>query len=97
VHAGALRIELRIRDAHSLKEKRQVVKSITTSVGRTFGVAVSEVGHQNLWNRATLGVAAVAPQAGQLDRILHRVEQHLRERVDVEVLEVGVSHLEDPE
>lgn len=97
MHAGALRIELRIRDAHSLKEKRQVVKSITASVARTFGVSVAEIDHQELWHRATLGIAVVAPQAGQLDRILHRVERHLRGLTDVEVLEVGVSHLEDPE
>jgi uncharacterized protein YlxP (DUF503 family) len=97
MYAGALRIELRIRDAHSLKEKRQVVKSVTASVSRSFGVSVAEVDHQELWNRATLGVAAVAPQMGQLDRILHRVERHLRSLADVEVLEVGVSHLEEPE
>ncbi len=97
MHAAALRIELRIRDVHSLKEKRQVVKSITSSVARTYGVCVSEVDHQELWQRATLGVAAVAPQAGQLDRILHTVERDLRRRTDVEVLEVGVSHLEDPQ
>ncbi|MGD2050907.1 MAG: DUF503 domain-containing protein [Acidimicrobiia bacterium] len=97
VHAGALRIELRIRDAHSLKEKRQVVKSITASVSRSYGVSVAEVDHQDLWNRATLGVAAVAPQMGQLDRILHRVERHLRSLAGVDVLEVGVSHLEEPE
>jgi uncharacterized protein YlxP (DUF503 family) len=50
-----------------------------------------------LWNRATLGVAAVAPQASHLDRILHAVEQHVRERTDVELLGSSVSHLEKPE
>ena len=60
MHAAALRLDLRIRDARSLKEKRQVIKSVSAHVGRTFGVAVAEVDHQDLWNRATLGVAAVA-------------------------------------
>jgi len=93
---AALRIELRIREAHSLKEKRHVVKSLTSQLARRFGVAVAEVDHQDLWNRATLGVAAVAPQASQLDRILHTVERHVRDRSDVELLHVAVSHLEDP-
>ncbi len=97
MHAAALRIDLRIREPRSLKEKRHVIKSMTTHVGRTFGVAVAEVDHQDLWNRATLGVAAVAPQASQLDRILHTVERHMRGRPDCEVLAVRVSHLEKPE
>lgn len=97
MYVAALRLELRIRDSHSLKEKRHVVKSISSHLARTFGVAVSEVDHQELWNRATLGVAAVAPQASQLDRILHTVERHMRERRDIELLAVSVSHLENPE
>ena len=97
MYVAALRLELRIRDAHSLKEKRHVINSVSSHVARTFGVAVSEVDHQDLWNRATLGVAVVAPQASQLERILHSVERHLRERHDVELIGVGVSHLENPE
>lgn len=97
MHAAALRLELRIRDAQSLKEKRHVIKSVSSHVARTFGVAVAEVDHQDLWNRATLGVAAVAPQASQLDRILHSVERHVRERRDIELLAVAVSHMENAE
>jgi uncharacterized protein YlxP (DUF503 family) len=97
VHVAALRLELRIRDARSLKEKRHVIKSVSSHVARTFNVAVAEVDHQELWNRATLGVAAVAPQASQLDRILHSVERHMRERTDAELIGVSVSYLERPE
>ncbi len=92
-----MRLELRIRDAHSLKEKRHVLKSVSSHVTRTFGVAVAEVDHQGLWNRATLGVAAVAPHASHLDRILHSVEKHMRERRDAELIGVSISHLESPE
>jgi uncharacterized protein YlxP (DUF503 family) len=95
--AAAMRLELRVRDAHSLKEKRHVIKSVSSHVARTFGVAVAEVDHQDLWNRATLGIAAVAPQASQLDRILHSVQRHMRERHDTELLGVSISHLEKPE
>ena len=95
MYAAALRIELRIRDAQSLKEKRHVVKSVSSHVARTFSVAVAEVDHQELWNRATLGIAAVAPQPSQLDRILHTVERHIRDRRDVELLAVEVNHLEN--
>lgn len=95
--AAVMRLDLRIRDAHSLKEKRHVVKGITGHLARTYGVAVSEVDHQDLWNRATLGVAAVAPQASHLGRILHTVESDMRQRRDIEMLGVAISHLENPE
>jgi hypothetical protein len=97
MYVAALRLDLRIRDARSLKEKRHVVKSVSSHVARTFNVAVSEVDHQDLWNRATLGVAAVAPQAAQLDRILQAVERHMRQRTDAELIAVEVSYLERPE
>lgn len=74
-----------------------MIKSVSSHLVRTFGVAVAEVDHQDLWNRATLGVAAVASQASQLDRILHSVERHMRERSDAELIGVAVSYLEKPE
>lgn len=95
MHAAALRLEIRIPEVHSLKEKRRVLKGVMGSLAASFPVAVSEVDFQEQWQRATLGVGLVAPQAGQLDRIIHRVQQMLRERPDVELLEVGVSYLEE--
>ena len=97
MHAAALRIELRIRGAQSLKEKRHTVKSVISHLTDTFGVAVSEVDDQDKWQKATLGVAAVAPQAGQLDRILHAVRRGVESRPDVEVLHIAEAHLERPE
>jgi len=94
MHVGSLRLELRLRAVHSLKEKRHIVKSLSSHLDRTFGVAVAEVDHQELWQRATLGVAAVAPQSSQLDRILHNVERAVRERDDVELLESAIVYLE---
>jgi uncharacterized protein YlxP (DUF503 family) len=61
---------------------------------RTFEVSVAEVDHQDLWQRATLGIAVVAPQAGHLNRIILSIERSLRARLDVEVLGSVVGHLE---
>ena len=94
MHVGALRLELRLRMVHSLKEKRHIVKSLASHLDQTFGVAVSEVDHQELWQRATLGVAAVAPHPSQLDRILHNVQRAVRERDDVELLSSDITYLE---
>ena len=44
---GVCTIELRLREAHSLKEKRQVLKSIITRVKNNFNVAIAEVDYQD--------------------------------------------------
>ncbi len=95
MYAAALRLEIRIPNARSLKEKRHVVKGLCAALTSTFPVAVSEVGFQDQWQRATLGVALVAPQAGHLERLIHSVPRLLREHPDVELLEVGVFYLEE--
>lgn len=95
MYAAALRLEIRIPGARSLKAKRSVVKGLAGALSSTFPVAVSEVGFQDQWQRTTLGVAMVAPQAGQLERLIHAVPRLLREHPDIELLEVGVSYLEE--
>lgn len=95
MHAAALRLEIRIPEARSLKDKRRIVKGLMGSLAAAFPVAVSEVGFHDQWQRATIGAALVAPQAGQLERIIHSVQHALRERPDIELLEVGISYLEE--
>lgn len=96
MHAAALRVELRIPDSHSLKDKRGKLKPVIADLRRQFGVSVAEVDHQDLWQRATLGVALVAPQAGQLGRLVRSLERHLEQLTSVAYLRMAVSYLEDP-
>ena len=95
MYAAALRLEIRIPNVRSLKEKRHVVKGLCALLADAFPVAVSEVGFQDQWQRATLGVALVAAQAAHLERLIHSVPRLLREHPDIELLEVGVSYLEE--
>ncbi|MCB2224955.1 MAG: DUF503 domain-containing protein [Actinobacteria bacterium] len=90
-----MRLELRIPGVRSLKAKRRVLQQVTAMLARTFPVAVSEVGFQDQWQRSTLGVAAVAPQAGHLERLIHAVQRTMLDHGDVELLEVGVAYLEE--
>ncbi len=94
MHATALRVELRIRGARSLKEKRHTVRSVTTQLASTFGVAVAEVDDQDKWQKLTLGVAAVSGEAGHVTRIIHSIERWLERRDDVEVLSVEATVLD---
>ncbi len=95
MHAAALRVELRIPNVHSLKEKRSKVRAVKTMLTTKFPVAVAEVGYQDQWQRSTVGIAAVAPQAGHLERLLHSVERALERHPEVEVLACVASYLEE--
>lgn len=62
----------------SLKGKRMILRSIITTLRTKFQVAIAEVGSQDLWQRASLGIACVAGAQAQansvLDHLLHWME-----------------------
>jgi len=70
---GTLVLRLQVPDSESLKEKRQVVRSLAARVRRTFNVAVAEVGDQDLWQAVELGVACVSTDARHADEICQKV------------------------
>ncbi len=59
--------------------------------------SVAEVAHHDLWRRAGLGVALVAPDRRALERMMQRVEHYLDRRQEVDVVEVLISYLDHPE
>jgi len=70
---GLLHMELHIPASHSLKEKRSVVNHVKERLRTKFNASVAEVGYQDTWQRATLGVAVVSGEAGGLDRVLRDI------------------------
>lgn len=70
---GVLTLEIHLPASHSLKAKRSVLNHVKERIRSRFNVSVAEVDHQDLWQRATLGVAAVSGEGAVLDRLLHDV------------------------
>jgi uncharacterized protein len=70
-----LTLELRIEAAHSLKDKRQVVRSLKDRLRSHFNVAVAELDSNGLWNQATLGVVSVSDSRDYLDGLMKNVER----------------------
>jgi len=70
---GTLRLELHLPAADSLKAKRSVVNHVKERVRHRFNASIAEVGHQELWQRAQIGVAIVGEAAPVLDRALHEI------------------------
>jgi len=70
---GALSVTIQVPDSTSLKEKRQVVRSITSRLRNTFNVAVAEVGDQNLWQSAIIGIVCVSSDTRHADEMAQKV------------------------
>ncbi len=76
-----LTIHLHFPDAGSLKAKRKDLSSIKAQLHTRLGAAVSEVDHQDLWQRATLAAAVVAGSQGGVEQAADRVERFLDARL----------------
>ncbi len=77
---GLLSVELHIPEARSLKDKRMVLRSVKDRV-RKFNVSIAEIEHQDLWQRAALGVVAIGSSNDVVDRELAAVVDEI-ERVE---------------
>lgn len=76
---GAARLTLALGQSRSLKDKRQVVRKIVDRVRARFLVAISEVDHHDLWQKATLGLAAVGHEPGHVRAVLDEVVRAIEE------------------
>jgi uncharacterized protein YlxP (DUF503 family) len=85
---GTLILRLHLPASESLKDKRQVVKSLTKRFANEFGVAAAEVGELNVWQIAELGMASVANERAQVERVLDSVVRYIEDtRPDLEILD----------
>jgi uncharacterized protein YlxP (DUF503 family) len=94
VHCAAVEIDLHIPESRSLKAKRAAVKPIVEGLRRRFAVAAAEVDHHDQWQRAGVGVAAVASTASHVEDVLDEVERFVWSRPDIEVLSMQRSWLD---
>lgn len=85
---GSLELDLRLEGCFSLKDKRQILRAILDRLHRDFHLSASEVGDQNLWNSAVLGVACVSGDASLVESILDKVLAFLDTNPAVEIVNV---------
>jgi len=75
VPLATLTLELRIEHAQSLKDRRQVVRSLKDKLRHTFNVSVAELDAAELWNVATIGIAAISGSRDYLRGQMEQVER----------------------
>jgi uncharacterized protein len=89
-----LTLELSIEAAHSLKDRRQVVRSLKDRLRTSFNVSVAELDAAELWNRATVGVVSLSSSRDYLDGLMKSVERQAMRIANNCGAEVTDSYLE---
>lgn len=73
VFIGTARVEVHLPGVGSLKGKRALMNRLKAALQRELAVSVAEVGYQDLWQRAALGVATAASSQTGAERVLDRI------------------------
>lgn len=73
MHIAALVVELEITDGRTLKDKRQVIRSLLDRIRGRFNVSAAEVGRNDSVRYAELGVVGVSNDRVHLDRMMAKV------------------------
>lgn len=93
---ASLTLEIRIEHAQSLKDKRQVVRSLKDKLRAGFNVAVAELEPetQGMWNRATIGVVSVSDSRDYLRGLMEKVERAAARIANNAGAEIADSYVE---
>lgn len=86
-------MELRIEQAHSLKEKRHVVRSLKDRLRGKFNVSVSEIDDQDLHNSAVIAAAVVSPSRDFAEKVLRAVEDEAAEQLGPMLIRADMDFL----
>ncbi len=90
---GICTIELFLPESGSLKDKRQVIKSLKDRIKRRFNVAIAEVDDQDLWQKTVLGVACVGNRKDYVNEVLDKVIGAVRGTPSVEIMDYRLELL----
>ncbi len=94
VHVLALTVDLHLPSAHSLKDKRAIVKTILEGARRRYQVSAAETDNQDKWQRAELAFASVSSSATQVAEVVDGLERFVWSFPEVEVVATERTWLE---
>jgi uncharacterized protein YlxP (DUF503 family) len=82
---GALQIDFRIQDVHSLKEKRSIIQKLIAKIRAAYPISVSEVGDHDMLGNGVLGIAVAGSDPVQVEKVLQQVLKMIDENPELEV------------
>lgn len=94
---GLLTLEIHISDAQSLKDKRQVLRSLKDRLRAHYNVAVAEMDHQETWQRSRVGVVSISGDGKHLEESLQAVAEESERVLGRDLVSSEISYFEDEE
>jgi len=91
---GLLTLEIHLPYAHSLKDKRQVLRKLKDHLRAHYNIAVAEVDHQETWQRATVGVVSVNQDKVYLAQLLEKVSSESERILGGDLVDSHLEYLE---
>lgn len=88
---GIIKLEIYIPGSNSLKGKRRVLKALITRLRDRFNASVVEIDANNLWQRATLGIAVANGDSRYANKILNKIVNTVENDRNVEILDYQIS------
>jgi len=90
---GLAHIDIHIPESGSLKSKRHLLKGIKDRVKNKFNVSIAEVGHNDLWQRTTIGVSVVANDNKFANQVLSKVVEQINKENGLQILDYSIEIL----
>lgn len=90
---GLCEIELSIPESHSLKDKRQILRSLLDNLRNKFNISAAEVDRQDAWQRAVIGVACVSNETKHTHQVLNKVMDTINGNPRVVVIDYSIETL----
>ena len=92
---GIARLTLFLPEVHSLKEKRMVLRRVKDRAQNKFNLAIAEVGENDIWQRALLGIAVVGNGHRFVESALDEIIRFVRDEAEVSNVEREIQTLND--
>ncbi|KMJ58677.1 hypothetical protein AB685_12440 [Bacillus sp. LL01] len=90
---GYLECDCMIYDAQSLKEKRAVLQRIMTRLKQKFNISISEIDHQDVWQRTKIGIVSISSSKSITEKELQKVLDFLDSFPEIERAETSLDWL----
>lgn len=90
---GLITWDLHLDACHSLKEKRQIVKSLKDRLHQRFNVSAAETDHQNLWQRAEVSACVVSTDRRHAERVLREADRLVDGAAGARIVDTSTSYL----
>jgi hypothetical protein len=88
---GVLRVRLGVFEAHTLKDKRRVIKSLKDRIGARHNVSIAEVDDLDHCQAATFGLAMVANETRFVESALSKIVDEIRAEPRASLLEYEID------